>query len=149
MGELFLTSPKQNKMNPLCLPFKYRPFINDVLFHWLYPLSKFGTIIYSSLARTFPTISRPCTALLGWLDSSIDLFFTHVIRPWFRRLFHRLNLVLNFRRIYLRFIFLCFILILRKAHRRHILVSKDFIRLWLFAFCGLFWMKLQKWRIPT
>ena len=81
MGEFLLTSPKQSKMNLLCLPFKYRPFMNDVLFRWLYPLSKFETIIYSSLARSFLTISRPCAGLLGWLDSSMDLFFTHVICP--------------------------------------------------------------------
>ena len=75
MGEFLLTSPKQSKMNPLCLPFKYKPFINDVLFHWLYPLSKFGTIIYSSLARLFLAIARPCTGLLCRLYSSVDLCF--------------------------------------------------------------------------
>ena len=143
----YITKIEQNESFRFAI--KYRSFMNDVPFCWLYSLSKLGTIIYSSLAKSFPANARPCTGLLGWLDSSIGLcFYTIFIRPWFRRSFLRFHLVLSFRWMYLRFILRCFIFPLRKAYGRYILVTKDFIRPCLFASHGSFWMNVQKWRIP-
>ena len=139
----YITKIEQNESFRFAI--KYRPFMNDVPFRWLYSLSKLGLIIYSSLAKSFPANARPCTGLLGWLDSSMGLcFYTIFIHPWFRRSVLRFHLVLSFRWAYLRFILCCFILSLRKAYGRYILASKDFIRPWLFASYGSLWMNLQK-----
>ena len=86
--------------------------------------SNLGTIIFLSLVKLFPAITRPCIGLLCWLDSSMGLcFYTIFIRLWFGQSFPRFHLVLSFGRMYLVSFFL-----LRKAYGRYILASKDFIR---------------------
>ena len=39
--------------------------------------SNLGTIIFPSLIKLFPAISRPCIGLLCWLDSFMGLCFLH------------------------------------------------------------------------
>ena len=88
-------------------------------------------VLYSSLGKTFPAFTRPKIGLLGWSNSSMDFkyFYVHIFpRPLIRR-------------IYLRFIFLCFILILRKTYRSCIPLSRDFTRLGPLAFL---WISLNE-----
>ena len=83
----------------------------------------------------FPALTYSWIGLFGWLNSSMDLryFYVNVLpRPLVR--WCTLGFTSS-RRIYLRFIFPSFILILRKAYRRYVLASRDFVR--FLPFCLL------------
>ena len=105
--------------------------------------SNLGMTMFMPLTKLSPVISHPCTELLCWFGLFMDLCFTQSLCPWSRRIFLRLYPVLCFRRIYLRFIIRLFFLS-RKAYEQYLLASKDFTHPCLLAFCGSFWMNVQK-----
>ena len=51
--------------------------MNDVPFDLAFiRYSNLGMIMFVPLAKLFPVISRPCSGLLCWFDSSMGLCFT-------------------------------------------------------------------------
>ena len=112
---------------------------------WFYFSSMSWTIytcLYARHIQLLPIQRLDC------FSCSMDLnILVHVFsHPLAKRISFRLFPCPLVRRTCLKLIFLCFILSLRKAYRRYISVSRDFIRLGPLAFL---WMKLCKLEIHT
>ena len=133
IGEFLFTSPKQSKMNPLCL--------------------LGGARIRTTLAKWFPVIFCPCTESDGqiclWvcfsqpspvhgLDNGfvIYIFYSSMAQTNVPQIKSRLKLQTC--------VPWCLFFLLRQTHGRYILASKEFIRPCFFASRGSFWMNAQK-----